>query len=68
MYKRLFNRLPKHNMLYEKQFGFQQARSTEHVTIQLIDHINDNFIITIVLHYASLLIFRKHLALLNIKS
>lgn len=50
MYKRLFNRLPKHNMLYEKQFGFQQARSTEHVTIQLIDHINDNFIITIVLH------------------
>ena len=50
MYKRLFNRLPKHNMLYGKQFGFQQARSTEYVTIQLIDHINDNFIITIVLH------------------
>ena len=39
--KRLFNHLPEHNLLYQKQFGFQQGHSTEHAIIQLIDQIND---------------------------
>ena len=41
MYKRLFNYLSEHNLLYQKQFGFQQGQSTEHAVMQLIDQIND---------------------------
>ena len=37
MYKRLFNHLSEHNLLYHKQFGFQQGYSTEHAIMQLID-------------------------------
>ena len=43
MFKRLFNHLSKHNMLYQKQFGFQNGHSNENAIIQLIDKINDNF-------------------------
>ena len=43
MYKRLSNHLSEHNLLYQKQFGFQQGHSTEHAIIQLIDQINDTF-------------------------
>ena len=43
MYKRLFNYLSEHNLLYQKQFGFQQGHSTEHAVMQLIDQINDTF-------------------------
>ena len=43
MYKRLFNHLSEHNLLYQKQFGFQQGHSTEHAVMQLIDQINDTF-------------------------
>ena len=40
MYKRPVNHLPKHNLLYQKQFGFQQGHSMEHVIMQFIDQIN----------------------------
>ena len=30
------------NILYRKQFGFQQGHSTEHAILQLFDQINDN--------------------------
>ena len=43
MYKRLFNHLSEHNLLYQKQFGFQQGHSTKHVIMQLIDEIIDKF-------------------------
>ena len=43
MYKRLYNHLLNQNILYRKQFGFQQGHSTEHAILQLIDQINDNF-------------------------
>ena len=43
MYKRLYNHLLKQNILYCKQFGFQQGHSTEHAILQLIDQVNDNF-------------------------
>ena len=43
MYKRLSNHLSEHNLLYQKQFGFQQGHSTEHAVMQLIDQINDTF-------------------------
>ena len=43
MCKRPFNHLSEHNLLYQKQFGFQQGHSMEHATIQLIDQINDKF-------------------------
>ena len=33
----------KNNILYSKQFGFQEGHSTEHAIIQLIDQINSNF-------------------------
>ena len=37
MYKRLYNHLSEHNLLYQKQFGFQQGHSMEHAIMQLID-------------------------------
>ena len=43
MYKRLYNHLSEHNLLYHKQFGFQQGHSTKHAITQLIDQINDKF-------------------------
>ena len=43
MYKRLFNHLLEHNLLYQKQFSFRQGHSTEHAIMQPIDQINDKF-------------------------
>ena len=43
MYKRLLNHLSEHNLLYQKQFGFQQGHSMEHAIMQLIDQINEKF-------------------------
>ena len=36
MYKNLFNHLSEHNLLYQKQFDFQQGHSMEHAIIQLL--------------------------------
>ena len=41
MYKRLSKHLSERNLLYQKQFGFQQGHSTEHAIMQLIDQINE---------------------------
>ena len=43
MYNRLYKHLSENNLLYKKQFGFQQKHSPEHAIIQLIDQINKNF-------------------------
>ena len=38
MYNRLYN-----NILYQKQFGFKNAHSTEHAILQLVNQITDAF-------------------------
>ena len=43
MYNGLFKYLKTNNILYSKQFGFQEGHSTEHAIIQLIDQINNSF-------------------------
>ena len=43
MYNRLFDYLNKHNMLYNRQFGFQKANSTDHAIIQLADQLIESF-------------------------
>ena len=43
MYNRLFKYLKTNEILYKKQFGFQEGHSTEHAIIQLIDQINNCF-------------------------
>ena len=39
MYDRLYKILLENNILYQKQFGFQNAHSTEHVILQLVNQI-----------------------------
>ena len=45
--KILYNRLYKHrlnnNILYKKQFGFQESHSIDHAIIQLVDQISNSF-------------------------
>ena len=43
MYNRLFKYLKTNEILYKKQFGFQEGHSTEHSIIQLIDQISNYF-------------------------
>lgn len=43
MYNRLYKFLLEHNILYEKQFGFQHAHATEHAIVQLVDQILQSF-------------------------
>ena len=43
MYNRLYKHLKEKDMLYKKQFGFQQKHSTEHAILQLIDQVNNSF-------------------------
>ena len=42
MYNRLFKYLTTNEILYKKQFGFQEGHSTEHAIMQLIDKINNS--------------------------
>ena len=39
IYSRLISFINKYNLLYEKQFGFQQHKSTEHAILQLLTHV-----------------------------
>ena len=39
MYNRLFKYLTTNEILYKKQFGFQQGHSAEHAIMQLIENI-----------------------------
>ena len=43
VYQRFFNYLSEHSLLYQKQFGFQEGHSTEHVIVRLTDQINEKF-------------------------
>ena len=43
MYNRLYKYLSDNNILYRKQFGFQENHSTEHAIMQLADQINCSF-------------------------
>ena len=43
MYNRLFKYLTTNEILYKKQFGFQEGHSTEHAIMQLIDNTNSSF-------------------------
>ena len=43
MYNRLYKYLLDSNILYKKQFGFQEGYSTEHAILQLAYHIHNNF-------------------------
>ena len=43
MYNRLYKFLVENNILYEKQFGFQNAHSTEHAILQLVNQITEAF-------------------------
>ena len=43
MYNRLYKFLLENNILYQKQFGFQNAHSTEHAVLQLVNQITEAF-------------------------
>ena len=43
MYNRLYKYLTDNNIIYKKQFGFQEGRSTEYAIAQQIDHIKKSF-------------------------
>ena len=43
MYNPLYKHLNENDILYKKQFGFQQKHSTEHAILQLIDQVSNNF-------------------------
>ena len=43
MHKRFFDHLSEQNLLYQKQFDFQQGQSVKNAIMQLIDQINDKF-------------------------
>ena len=43
MYNRLYQHLQNNKLLYNKQFGFQKANSTDHAIIQLADQLYDSF-------------------------
>ena len=43
MYNRLYKFLLENNILYQRQFGFQNAHSTEHAILQLVNQITKAF-------------------------
>ena len=43
MYNRLYKYLKENNILYEKQFGFQEGCSTSDAIVLLVDKIFDSF-------------------------
>ena len=43
MYNRLYKHSNDNNVLYRKQFGFQEKHSTEHAIMQLFDEISYSF-------------------------
>ena len=43
MYNHLWKFLLDTNIFYKKQFGFQEALSTDHVILQLVDQIHNDF-------------------------
>ena len=43
MYSRNYDSLTENKILYEKQFGYQSAHSTEHAILQLCNQIANSF-------------------------
>ena len=43
MYNRLYKFLVENNILYQKQFGFQNLHSTDHAILQLMNQLTDAF-------------------------
>ena len=43
MYIRLYKYLIENNILYSKQFGFQNGHSTDHAVVQLVGQITECF-------------------------
>ena len=43
MYNRIYNYLTKHQLLYNKQFGFQSNNSTDHAILHLVEDISNAF-------------------------
>ena len=43
IYNRLYRFLVENNIFYQKQFGFQNAHSTEHAILQLVNQITEAF-------------------------
>ena len=43
MYNRLYKYLTDSNILYKKQFGFQEGHSTEQAIVQLVDRTRNSF-------------------------
>ena len=43
IYNRLYKFLLENNIFYQKQFGFQNAHSTEHAILQLVNQITEVF-------------------------
>ena len=43
MYNRLFKYLSENSILYEKQFGFQTFRSTEHAILLIVNQLYQSF-------------------------
>ena len=43
MHNRLYKYLLENNILYSKQFDFQNSHSTDHAVLQLVDQITESF-------------------------
>ena len=43
MYHRLFKYLSENSILYEKRFGFQTSRNTEHAILLLVNQLYQSF-------------------------
>ena len=43
MHNRLYKYLIENNILYSKQFDFQNSHSTDHAVLQLVDQITESF-------------------------
>ena len=43
MYNRIYNHLKNNNLLFDKQFGFQQNNSTKHAILRLVNDISSSF-------------------------
>ena len=43
MYNRLFKYLSENSILYEKRFGFQTSRNTEHAILLLVNQLYQSF-------------------------
>ena len=72
MYNRLYEGVIKSKVLYEKQFGFQAARSAEHAILELLNCIskffeNGKFTLGVFINFSEAFGTVDHTILLNNK-